>query len=207
MSNSFCNEIMSWVAQHPVIVGAVAMYVFSAMTQALPVPDEKSRGGYLFFFNFVHSLAANFNTLKKPGNAVEGARAALFIVMIFAVVGATAGCRTAAYQVHPGSVDLFDSQSYDTLLVAQATIQQAKREVQAGTLPATAVAPLNDSVRAYDVALAAWQVYHASGQNKAAAQAAIAGLSVALAELQGMVPAAAPAKTSSQTSPKGAGTK
>ena len=82
---------------------------------------------------------------------------------LVAILGFATACKTAAYQVHPGSVDAFDSQSYDTLLVAQATIQQAKQQVEAGALPAAAAGPLNHAIQAYDVAETAWQAYHAAG--------------------------------------------
>ena len=114
---------------------------------------------------------------------------------LVAILGLATACKTAAYQVHPGSVDAFDSQSYDTLLVAQATIQQAKQQVQAGALPAAAAGPLNHAIQAYDVAETAWQAYHAAGNGasaqKNAAVNALAGLAAALGELQKIVPAAA----------------
>lgn len=172
-----------WVLQHQFAIGVVAMYVFSAVTQALPQPQSSS-GWYLFTFNLIHALAANFGNLRAM-SASKVAKPALFVVILVALAGG-AGCAKHVV-LHPGAVDEFDSQTYDALLVAQASLNEAKAQTEAGALPAAAVAPLNEAIKAYDVAEAAWQAYHAAGATDAAKrelQTALAAMTAALGELQ-----------------------
>jgi hypothetical protein len=42
---------------------------------------------------------------------------------------------TAHYSVHPGALNKSDSAAYDTLLIAENTIDQARLDFQAGRLP------------------------------------------------------------------------
>lgn len=160
-----------WIGQHQFVIGVVGMYVFSAVTQALPQP-QSSGGWYLFTYNLIHALAANFSSMRQMAMAPKATsptvvpKSAGFVLLLLAMtlgVGSGVGCKSAAYRVHPGAVDVFDSQSYDSLLVAQATLAEAKSEAQSGALPKEAVAPLNAAIRAYDVAETAWQAYHAVG--------------------------------------------
>jgi predicted lipoprotein len=60
---------------------------------------------------------------------------------------------------HPGAVNSFDSTSYDTLVTAQAALEQAK--TQFASTPA-AVPYLNKAISAYNVAEAGWQAYHST---------------------------------------------
>ena len=75
-----------------------------------------------------------------------------------------AGCK--AYQTHPGSVNTFDSVSYDSVLVAHSVIESTKTDL-ANNVFSAAVAPkvkaaLNDLVTAYNIADSAYQAYHAA---------------------------------------------
>lgn len=75
------------------------------------------------------------------------------------------GC-TKAYQAHPGSVNTFDSVSYDSVLVAHSVIESTKTDLANGVFPAT-IAPkvktaLNDLVASYNIADSAYQAYHAA---------------------------------------------
>jgi hypothetical protein len=63
------------------------------------------------------------------------------------------------YAVHPGSLNKTDSAAYDTLLVAEAAIDQARIEYNAGTLPASSKTPLDALVKAYNVARESWLTY------------------------------------------------
>jgi hypothetical protein len=76
---------------------------------------------------------------------------ALFVLVL-------AGCR--AYIQHPGSVSAFDSQSYDALLVANDSINSAKKDLATGTLPATSGEYLNILIKSYNVADALYKLYH-----------------------------------------------
>ena len=80
------------------------------------------------------------------------------ITLALAIVLAAAGCNK--YVVHPGSASTFDSQAYDSLLVAQAAIDSAKAEYAAGQIPPSSKDLLNKAIGVYDIAQAAWHTYH-----------------------------------------------
>lgn len=70
------------------------------------------------------------------------------------------GC--AAVQIHPGAVNKADSQAYDVLLIAQAVIEQARGEADAGKLPEQIKPALNNLVSAYNIARTSWLTYRAA---------------------------------------------
>lgn len=81
------------------------------------------------------------------------------LLITFMVCGALlTGCNR--YVVHPGSLNQADSAAYDSLLVAKSSIDTAKAELTSGILPVTAKPLLNNVITAYNVAEAAWHVYH-----------------------------------------------
>lgn len=98
------------------------------------------------------------------------ARAVIPIALLLLV----AGCATKSYTVHPGAANLFDSQAYDTLYVAHATIEQTKTELTTNQFGATTNAvktALNALIDAYNIADASYVVYHSaavSGKQTAA---------------------------------------
>ena len=94
-----------------------------------------------------------------------------------------AGCNKKI-PVHPNAISNLDSYSYDILLVEQSTINSAVASYKAGTLPATAKAPLNTAIDQYNVAQGAWQSYHAGGGNGTVLQQAIDALIGAVGQLQ-----------------------
>lgn len=66
-------------------------------------------------------------------------------------------CGCAAKHIHPGAINQADSDIYDTLLVSQAAIEQAKTDVV--SYPA-AKPILNEAIAAYDTAETAYIAYH-----------------------------------------------
>src|ERR1051325_5552749 len=58
--------------------------------------------------------------------------------------------------VHPGALNAADSRIYDGLTVAQAAIDQARIELNAGRLPEASRQPLNALIAAYNAARTAW---------------------------------------------------
>jgi uncharacterized protein YcfL len=83
--------------------------------------------------------------------------------------------------IHPGALNQSDSVAYDTLLTAQAAIEQAKVEV--ANYPA-AKPFLNKTIVSYNIAQAAYKGYHAGTENLASVQAQIAVVVQNIAELQ-----------------------
>lgn len=87
---------------------------------------------------------------------------------------AVAGC--VKNPIHPGTANRFDSDTADALMVADSTIIDAKADVKAGTLPASAIPIANQVIKAYDVARAAWLTYHdaaLAGKDATALQATL----------------------------------
>jgi hypothetical protein len=78
-------------------------------------------------------------------------------VLLVAVLLVAAAC-TARYTVHPGAINTIDSAAYDSLLVAQAAIDQARSQYAAGQIPAKKKA-LDALIASYNVARASWLTY------------------------------------------------
>jgi len=103
---------------------------------------------------------------------------------------AAAGCAAQSYKVHPGAANTFDSQAYDSLIIAKAGIDQAKTEIQ--TNPKISKEYLNDAVKAYNAARGVYLTYHnaaaSGGTNAAQLQAdltnALGALTAALGKVQ-----------------------
>ena len=95
---------------------------------------------------------------------------AVSLVMAFVMVAC------AKYQIHPGSVDSFDSKTYDTLNTAQAAIDQAKQEYSSGQLPATDTTKeaINKAGQVYNVVRDAWLEYRGLVANGKDATAVVA---------------------------------
>jgi len=72
------------------------------------------------------------------------------VIAVLLLAFAATAC-AARYTVHPGSLNKADSVAYDTLLIAQKAIDQAKT-----TNPSAA---LNALIHAYNVARTSWLTY------------------------------------------------
>ena len=92
------------------------------------------------------------------------------IIILILTLSLTASC-TTHYQIHPGSVSKADSAAYDALLVAQATIDQAKRQNAEGDLPKDLKVPLNVLIQTYNLARDSWLLYRGAVSEKVAAEA------------------------------------
>jgi hypothetical protein len=79
-----------------------------------------------------------------------------WIAAVFLVL--TAAC-TAHYKLHPGALNTTDSAAYDTLLIAEAAIDQARSENQTRPFSAEAKDALNILIQSYNVTRAAWLTY------------------------------------------------
>lgn len=78
---------------------------------------------------------------------------ALAMVMLVGV-----GCRK---NIHPGAVSVVDSNVYDTLLVAQAGIDEGRKIIAEKPDPAYKAA-FNKAVAVYNQAETDWQLYHST---------------------------------------------
>jgi len=95
----------------------------------------------------------------------------IFIVMAILFVLALGGCAHKPVPLPPGSINSFDATSYDVLMTAQGAINGFKSQV--ASLPAaqvTKVTPvLDQAIKDYNTAEAAWQTYHAGASGDASA--------------------------------------
>jgi hypothetical protein len=78
--------------------------------------------------------------------------------LILALLISASAC-AARYTVHPGALNKADSATYDTLLAAEAAIDQARTEFHAGQLPGKAKDALNALVQSYNLARESWLTY------------------------------------------------
>lgn len=100
----------------------------------------------------------------------------------------TVGCQKSIYVQRTGSIDKLDSMTYDTLLVAQALLDNTKIAIQQGKLPASAKVISNDAGKAYNILRDCWIFYRATPNESTAKAITDASLIVSkfIAELRGL---------------------
>jgi hypothetical protein len=59
----------------------------------------------------------------------------VILLLAIPILLSTSACAANNYVVHPGSVNQTDSLGYDTLLIAQTAIDNARADYEAGRLP------------------------------------------------------------------------
>jgi len=96
--------------------------------------------------------------------------AAEFFILMIPLLLLASAC-AAHYTVHPGALNQTDSGSYDVLVIAEATIDQARIEYQAKRLPDNSKAALNALVKSYNVARDSWLTYRGAISTNVPAQA------------------------------------
>lgn len=93
------------------------------------------------------------------------------VVPLLILLLCISGCvKNSTTTPHPGSVNAFDSTSYDVLLVAKATIDQTKTDLAAGqfgNITANVKTALNNCIQAYNVADVAYTAYHTAALSSA----------------------------------------
>jgi len=80
-------------------------------------------------------------------------------VLLIPVLCVTNACAASRYTVHPGALDKTDSAAYDILLVAEAAIDEARIDSEAGRLPNQTRPALNALIQSYDIARETWFTY------------------------------------------------
>jgi hypothetical protein len=86
-------------------------------------------------------------------------RSHIYIAVICLLAIGMTGCAHKATP-HPNQLDSFDGATYDTLITAQATLDEAKVQYQQGKFASipTAKSIINSAGAAYDQAHTAWQL-------------------------------------------------
>ena len=152
------SKALEFILQHQSLALLVFYWIFSGAVSALPDPGtggNPSSPGYLWLYRFSHTIAGNLTTVfgsRIPGLKVIG------LILIFPLQFPASGC-AAHYTVHPGAINAADSAAYDALLIAQATIDQARSDFQAGQLPEGAKPALDALIRSYNIARDSWLTY------------------------------------------------
>jgi hypothetical protein len=149
------TPMIEFVLQHQFWAAVGFYWIFSAAVSAMPDPGAGGSAGYLWLYRFLHTTAGNISTAlstRIPGFKIVGP------LLLAPLVFPTAAC-AARYQVHPGALNVADSAAYDTLLVAEAAIDQARVENQTRSLPSREKDALNTLIRSYNVARDSWLTY------------------------------------------------
>ena len=147
--------MFQFVMQHQFWTAVVLYWIYSAAVSSMPDPGTNTNPGYAWLFRFLHTIAGNLTTAfsgKIPGMK------SLLLLLIVPLALTTQAC-AIHYDVHPGALNQTDSAAYDTLLIAETTIDQARLDFQSGQLPATAKPALDALIQSYNIARASWLTY------------------------------------------------
>ena len=147
--------MFEFITQHQSWTAVLIYWIFSAAVSSMPDPAGYGRSAYLWLYRFCHTTAGNITTVF--GNRIPVLKT-LIIVPMIPLFLATSAC-VAHYTIHPGALNKTDSAAYDTLLIAEAAIDQARIEYKASQLPAQAKEPLDTLVKSYNVARESWLTY------------------------------------------------
>ena len=143
------------VSEHQFWTAVVVYWMFSAAVSSMPEPAPNGSPAYLWFYRFLHSIAGNITTAF--GSKIPGVKT-MTVILLIPILLSVSACR-AHYAIHPGALNTADSAAYDTLLVASATIDEARMAYQLGRLPIGARDLLNTLIHSYKVARQSWLTY------------------------------------------------
>lgn len=93
------------------------------------------------------------------------------IVLLAAILQLGCGAKNQPYAVHPGAVDETESRMYDSLLIWNGALTQARAEWNAGTLGPNAKDLINRAGEAYNLMRQVRQSYRTAKQAAATADA------------------------------------
>jgi hypothetical protein len=147
--------MLEFILQHQSLAALAVYWIFSGAVSALPDPGPGGSPGYLWLYRFSHTIAGNLTTVF--GSRIPGLKG-IGLILIFPLLFSASAC-AAHYSIHPGAINAADSAAYDTLLIAETTIDQARLDFQAGQLPDEAKTALDALIRSYNVARDSWLTY------------------------------------------------
>ncbi len=153
--------MIPFLTQHQFGLAVAIYWIFSAAVSAMPDPKPGDPGGYVWLYRFVHTIAGNLTTAlstaaryrASPGNRLPVSQV-LPLVLIVPLLISGSAC-AAHYAVHPGSLNTADSAAYDTLLIAETVIDQARPE----NISSTEKDALKTLVASYNAARESWLTY------------------------------------------------
>ncbi len=108
------------------------------------------------------------------------------LALCLCLAGCKASTTTPPAALAPGAVNSFDQTAYQTLMTVQATLNSLSSSITNDPKLAGLKAPLNQAIGDYDLALVAWQTYHAAATtaNQAAVAAAVTKVQADATNLQ-----------------------
>jgi cytochrome b561 len=124
-----------------------------------------------------------------PAGPVSVPTKAALVLFAICVALPLAGCKPVTATLPPGALNTFDASSYESLMVAQATLNALK--VQAPAIEQSVPqfkGVLNQAINDYDIAETAWQAYHATGANANGVTVALTTLATDILKVQGLIP-------------------
>lgn len=90
----------------------------------------------------------------------------LLVMLLSCTMYSAVGCASANYVSHPGAVNVFSSQAYDTLVATDAVIKATEADLNNNAFPVAWVPAIKKSlnvlIQSYDVANISWQAYNAA---------------------------------------------
>jgi predicted lipoprotein len=86
-------------------------------------------------------------------------KAVISLVIVLLAVTFTVGCQKNLVTAHPNQINTFDGQTYDTLVTAQAALDEAKSQFAQGKLPAGSKIVINAGGAAYEAARSSWATW------------------------------------------------
>src|SRR5437867_1615748 len=155
------------VSEHQFWTAVVIYWIFSAAVSSIikaspwrarasrPEPGPNGSPAYLWFYRFLHSIAGNITTAF--GGKIPGVKT-MTVILLIPILLSVSACR-AHYPIHPGALNMADSAAYDTLLVAEAMIDDARVAYQLGRLPMGATDLLNTLIHSYNLTRQSWLAY------------------------------------------------
>jgi hypothetical protein len=148
--------MFAFVLQHQFWVAVALYWIFSAAVSSMPDPPAAGAPIYAWLFRFLHTVAGNITTAF--GNKISGTKALIVLILVPLAMSGSA-CAAAHYSLHPGALNQIDSATYDTLVVAQTTIDDARVAYEAGRLPDSTKPAFDTLVRSYNLARQSWLTY------------------------------------------------
>jgi len=190
------ENTMNWKAIiHSAVVGLASLIV-GAIEQYLQsggVVPQNAQQWHVFLGSVGGTVLVGVSALLKqsPLNPAPppNLSSKVPLVLLALLIPFTMGCKTASKPLPPGALNTFDATSYDALMQAQATLNVLKTD--APSLEAQVPAfkgILNQAIKDYDAAEAAWKTYHAGGGSSASVTAALAVMATDILKIQGIIP-------------------
>jgi len=175
--------MFQFLMQHQFWTAVVLYWIYSAAVSSMPDPAANMNPGYIWLYRFLHTIAGNLSIAfsgKIPGLKT------LVLLLAIPLLLVTPAC-AMHYSVHPGALNPADSAAYDTLLIAESTIDQARLDLNSGELPAGAKPALDALVESYNIARDSWLTYRGAISSNAPADLYLSQLNQNLTDLAGAI--------------------